>query len=84
MSDPEIGRMARLQQIIRGIKSQEVEKEKSQKTSHPRLPITPHILSILHGVWRNGPDQKSTSLLWAAACLAFFGFLLHHSKSGLF
>ena len=61
----------RLQQVIRGIKRTGT----SQVAQHPRLPITPNILLTLHGVWQNSPDHSSASLLWAAACLAFFGFL---------
>ena len=67
--------MVRLQQVIRGIKLREVRKGTSQVAQHPRLPITPNILLTLHSVWQNTPDHSSASLLWAAACLAFFGFL---------
>ena len=67
--------MVRLQEVIRGIKLREVRKGSSQAAQHPRLPITPNILLTLHGVWQSSPDRSSASLLWAAACLAFFGFL---------
>ena len=65
---PEVGQMARLQQIIRGIKFDNGKRQS-------RLPITPNILSMIHKVWENSQEQSVASLLWAAACLAFFGFL---------
>ena len=72
LKDPEVGRMARLQQIIRGIK---FDNGKRRVPCQSRLPITPNILSMIHKVWENSQEQSAASLLWAAACLAFFGFL---------
>ncbi len=40
-----------------------------------RLPITPHILSILYNVWARPNPPYEARLLWAACCLGFFGFL---------
>ena len=74
LDDPGIARMARLQQIIRGIKLHG-SRGGNQRGGNPRLPITPHILLSLYGVWQKESDKKLASLLWAAVCLAFFGFL---------
>ena len=49
LKDPEVGRMVRLQQVIRGIKLREVRKGTSQVAEHPRLPITPNILQPVIG-----------------------------------
>jgi len=40
-----------------------------------RLPITPYILRIIHRVWSQDPVDHDKVMLWAACCLAFFGFL---------
>ena len=61
----------RLQIILKGIK-------KHQAISHPsrvRLPITVHILNRIRGILRHKNPSYSEALLWAACCLAFFGFL---------
>ena len=43
---------------------------------HPScLPITPAILRFLHSRWSNHHDDYNTVCLWAACCIAFFGFL---------
>ena len=36
-----------------------------------RLPITPELLRKMHAVW----SQSSWTMLWAACCLRFFGFM---------
>ena len=41
----------------------------------PRLPITPAILQALKAVWVLEDDAFNASMLWAASCLCFFGFL---------
>ncbi len=40
----------------------------------PRLPITPAILQALWNQWSAPPTSYDDRLLWAASCLAFFGF----------
>ena len=43
----------------------------------PRLPITPIILHLLLQLWSSWPPdrQYDASMLWAAVCLGFFGFM---------
>ena len=61
-------RFPRLSYVLRGIKR--------QNPSNPdnRLPITPDILQSLWQQWAVPPVSYDARLLWAAACLAFFGF----------
>lgn len=40
----------------------------------PRLPVTPYILIRIKGVLDHSPSFEST-MLWAACCTGFFGFL---------
>ena len=68
-SDPSLSSFVHLSYVLKGIK----------RVSQPlmrrhRLPITPTILRALHSVWSRHPDRDKV-MLWAACCLAFFGFL---------
>ncbi len=72
VGDPGIGKMARLEQVLKGIKS-EVAK-KGQKPS-PRLPITPELLLAIKETWEKEPVTRDRAMIWAAALLCFFGFL---------
>ena len=68
-SDPSLSSFVHLSYVLKGIK----------RVSQPlmrrhRLPITPTILRALHAVWSRHPDRDKV-MLWAACCLAFFGFL---------
>ena len=67
--DPLICDMARLEQVLKGVKSVQ-SKEQLRRTA--RLPVTPELLAKLRGIWVSQPDG---SMLWAAASLCFFGFL---------
>ena len=61
----------RLQLVLRGIK-------KSQAlTTLPRarLPITLQIMQSIQQILSNQPHSYRNIMLWAACCLAFFGFL---------
>ena len=58
--------------VIRGIKRTKVC---IKDTCKARLPITPVILSKLKLVWGVHPISKDCKMLWAAACIGFFGFL---------
>ena len=64
--------MARLEQVLKGIKLKQV---KSGMQSRPRLPITPEILKKMKQAWEKGPINADKSMLWAAALTCFFGFL---------
>ena len=60
----------RLELVMKGIK-----KDKAKTTpSCPRLPITVEIMAKIKKVL-HGTHKEHDSIMWAACCLAFFGFL---------
>ena len=71
--DPKIANMARLEQVLRGIKA--VQCKARPASDRARLPITPDLLSKMKQSWEEGRghiwDRK---MLWAASLLCFFGF----------
>ena len=60
----------RLELVLKGIK-----KEKAKSAPHSRLPITVEIMGSIKTVLTLHPTDYDNTLLWAACCLAFFGFL---------
>ena len=58
----------RLDLVLKGLKRVKLRPGK------PRLPITPAILSRIRASLSHSPGYNNT-MLWAACCLAFFGFL---------
>ena len=61
----------RLELVLKGIK-----KEKAKATSSAvRLPVTIEIMRSIRAVLESNAAQYDTVLLWAACCMAFFGFL---------
>ena len=85
MGDPGIGSMAKLEQVVKGIKSDQVKHGKQQS---PKLPITPELLLRIKGVWEREPPGRDKAMLWVAASLWFFGFFtlrrsMHPSRKGL-
>ena len=70
--DPIISSMARLEQVLRGIKGQYAKRNPG---SRQRLPITPELLRAIRAVWGKKAHSQDSIMLWAAVCLCFFGFL---------
>ena len=64
--------MPRLEYVLTGIKQVQA---KSGAPPKPRLPITPELLEHLRAEWLRPPLQPDLIMLWAAACVGFFGFL---------
>ena len=62
----------RVELVIRGIKRSKVYSKDAHRS---RLPITPAILSQLKRAWSTHPISPDCRMLWAAACIGFFGFL---------
>ena len=72
LPDPCLSTDATLRCVLRGIHCLPVE------TQHPPwLLVTPAILQQLHDSWSSWPleHRYDTSMLWAAVCLGFFGFM---------
>ena len=69
MDDPDMGSMLRLEYAVKGFR------KLSGGPVYSCLPITPTILGKLKMVWAQSADQTDTTMLWAAACMCFFGFL---------
>ena len=69
MGNPSIGSMPKLEYVLKGAK------KKTPASVRQRLPITPQILLKLKQVWQKNPAKRDAQMLWAAACLCFFGFL---------
>ncbi len=70
--DPQICNMARLEQVLKGIKSVQSKQISGRRV---RLPITPDLLAKLRGVWSSRSNKFDGPMLWAAASLCFFGFM---------
>ena len=58
--------------MMRGVKRHQGE---AGKSGRERLPITPDILRKIKSVWDQHSVDPDIVMLWAACCLAFFGFL---------
>ena len=71
-SDPFQPSLQRLEYIFRGIKRCEAEKGAEKRE---RLPTSPHILRQIQASWEATATNPDVIMLWAACCLAFFGFL---------
>lgn len=68
LGDPRMSDMPQLGYVIRGIK---------RVTGGPprtRLPITPDLLKVMQKSW-SPSSSRDGAMLWAAACMCFFGFL---------
>ena len=69
-SDPLIPTMAKLSYVQKG-----TQKLPSNQYHPRRLPVTSDILSEIQKCWSKGPVTYTKTMLWAAFCLAFFGFM---------
>ena len=69
LGDPRVDAMPQLEYVLKGVK------RSSSKKTRPRLPITPQILLQLKHYWESLSPHRDALMLWAAACLCFFGFL---------
>ena len=61
----------RLEQVLRGIKRE----QSITHTERVRLPITVEIMHQIYSVLSMSPTKYQGMMLWAACCIAFFGFL---------
>jgi hypothetical protein len=72
--DPGISQMSWLEYTLKGIRKDEAHTQ-AAKRSRDRQPVTPRILRRLFEVWKKLPIIRDAKMLWAATCLAFYGFL---------
>lgn len=72
LPDPELSSDPFLSLVLRGI-----QRCPPSNSRAPRAPVTPEMLSLLFSTWSAWPEGDSfdASMLWAACCLGFFGFL---------
>ena len=64
--------MPQLEYVLKGIKRVQAHQA---KPPNQRLPTTGDIMRSLHAVWISEPSDPDKVMLWAAACVGFFGFL---------
>ena len=71
LADPRVSEMQQLEYTVKGFWKLPGGK------AHPRLPITPVILEKLRKHWASSSklEQHDSTMLWAASCKSFFGFL---------
>ena len=69
--DPQLDASPLLHYVLR-----RVHRSQTSPTNH-RLPVTPEVLQKLHTCWSQPGDYslEDRTVLWAACCLVFFGFL---------
>lgn len=70
--DPFKAPLHKLHYTLRGVKREEASRG---VTTRERLPITPGILRQIKAIWDSRGQDLDIVMLWAAACLGFFGFL---------
>lgn len=70
LPDPSLSSFPRLDYALKGIR-----RTNTAETRLKRLPVTPVLLRRIHGVWSGDPPTYDRTMLWAAFCLGFFGFL---------
>ena len=70
--DPFAPVLHRLHYVLRGVKRAQGDRAEGRREC---LPITPPILRKLREVWNKDAANPDHVMLWAACCLAFFGFL---------
>ncbi len=70
--DPFSAGLHRLHYVLRGVKRAEGMAGVSKRE---RRPITPDLLRKIKGVWNPRAHEADVVMLWAACCLAFFGFM---------
>ena len=66
------GSMPRLEYVLTGIKRAQ---SRANVPPRVRLPITLDIMHRLQQAWSDGSEHPEGQMLWAAACVGYFGFL---------
>ena len=69
LGDPKMCDMPQLEYVIKGIK------RCTGQQSRTRFPITPGLMRNLRCYWRSNHTERDYIMLWAVACMCFFGFM---------
>lgn len=70
LPDPAMESFPRLTYALKGVR-----RERPIAQRQTRLPITPELLRKIHHRWIQEPQDFDRTMLWAAFCLGFFGFM---------
>lgn len=70
LPDPAMGSFPLLDYALKGVRREGPARQKRN-----RLPITPELLRRICQVWSQDPPHFDRTMLWAAFCLGFFGFM---------
>ena len=70
LSEPAGSASPRLKYVLKGIQRTSPSANESK-----RLPITPHLLERIHALWSKDKPSFDRTMLWAAFCVGFFGFM---------
>ena len=68
--DPALSSFAQLDYVLKGVR-----RSGQHRPKRNRLPISPEILCRILQVWTSEPLTFNRTMLWAAFCLRFFGFM---------
>ncbi len=70
LPDPSLNPSPKVPYLLKGI--HKLTPDHKRATRHP---ITPDIMQTIHTLWSQQPTTFNKTMLWAAFCLAFFGFM---------
>ncbi len=70
LPDPSLTPSPKIPYLLKGI--HKLTPDHKRTTRHP---ITPDIMRNIHHLWSQQPTTFNETMLWAAFCLAFFGFM---------
>ena len=73
MGDPFTISLPLLEYTLRGVKLRQAKKQTTRPRT--RLPMTPSLMKKLRSSWEKDSQSHNNIMLWAACCMAFFGFL---------
>lgn len=73
MGDPFVASWPMLECVLKGVKLKQAKCSVSRPSK--RLPITPTLLRFMRKFWEADGKNTDNIMLWAACCMAFFGFL---------
>ena len=72
LPDPNISGMARLEQVLKGIKRSQAKRNQSPRA---RLPITSDLMRKMRKILEQDKRDEDNTMVWAAMCLFFLASL---------